>query len=81
MKSENNGGTIMRWNWYGLTDKQLKWNIVISVLMCLIVGLTINAIAREVVIFKSLPITTVFFIIVFVILYQLGPAIVTKVIE
>lgn len=71
----------MRWNWYGLTDKQLKWNVAISVSMCLIVGLVINAIAGEVVIFKSLPITIVFFVIVFVILYQLGPAIVIKIIK
>ena len=71
----------MRWNWDGLTDKQLKWNVVISVLMCLIVALIINAIAKEAVILKSLPITIVFFVFVFVILYQLGPAIVTKYIK
>ena len=71
----------MKWNWYGLTDRQLKWNIVISALICLIVAFVINVIAKEVVIFKSLPITIVFFVLVFVILYQLGPAIVTKVIK
>jgi len=71
----------MRWSWYGLTDKQLKWNVIISVLMCLIVALIINAVAKETVILKSLPITIVFFVFVFVILYQLGPAIVTKYIK
>ena len=71
----------MKWTWYGLTDKQLKWNIVISLFLCLIAGLIINAIAGEVVIFESLIATTIFFIIVFVILYQLGPAIITKYIK
>ena len=71
----------MKWTWYGLTDKQLKWNIVISLFLCLIAGLIINAIAKEVVIFKSPIATIIFFVIVFVMLYQLGPAIVTKYIK
>lgn len=71
----------LQWKWYGLNNKQFYSNIVISVLMCLIVASIINMIAKEVVILESLPITIVFFVIVFAILYQLGPAIVTKIIK
>ena len=77
-KSVNKGGVTTKWKWYKLTDKQFRFNAVISVFMSITVILLFTAINSRLLISEPLITLIILIIFVIVIFYQLGPAITVK---
>ncbi len=66
------------WKWHTLDRKQFNVNIILSFILCLFAGLVVNFLFSGPVIFKSVPATIIFAILVIIIFYQISPVIIKK---